>query len=77
MAILGRVRLIARTITKFLKNFETLFFKELFTADISDKLKSRYMKEHCQTKKGARGRRLNYSEKEIRLWQRRKHEASK
>jgi hypothetical protein len=35
------------------------------------------MKEHCQTKNGARGRRLNYSEKEIRLWQRRKHETSK
>jgi hypothetical protein len=35
------------------------------------------MIEHCQLKKGARGHRLNYSEKDIRLWQRRKHEASK
>jgi hypothetical protein len=35
------------------------------------------MKEHCKTKNGARGRRLNYSEKDIRLWQRRRNEAGK
>lgn len=35
------------------------------------------MKEHCQTKKGSRGRRLNYSKKDIRLWQRRRNEAGK
>jgi hypothetical protein len=34
-------------------------------------------KEHCQTKNGERGRRLNYSEKDIRLWQRHKYETSK
>ncbi len=33
------------------------------------------LKEHCQTIKGARGRRLNYSEKDIRLWHRRQIEA--
>jgi hypothetical protein len=35
------------------------------------------MKEHCKTKNGARGRRLNYSAKDIRLWQRRRNEAGK
>jgi hypothetical protein len=35
------------------------------------------VKEYCQTKKGARGRRLNYSKKDIRLWQRRRNEAGK
>jgi hypothetical protein len=35
------------------------------------------LKEHCKTKNGARGRRLNYSEKDIRLWQRRRNEAGK
>jgi hypothetical protein len=44
MANLGRVRLMARTITKFLRNLKR-HFSGLFTADISDKLKSRYMKE--------------------------------
>jgi len=34
------------------------------------------LKESCQTKNGARGRRMIYSEKEIRLWQRRQYEAS-
>ncbi len=33
-------------------------------------------KENCQTIKGARGRRLVYTEKEVRLWRRRKKEES-
>jgi hypothetical protein len=44
MANLDRVRLMARAITKFLRNLKR-HFSGLFTADISDKLKSRYMKE--------------------------------
>ena len=35
------------------------------------------LREHCQNKKGSRGRRLNYSEKDIRLWKRRRYEAGK
>lgn len=34
------------------------------------------LKENCQTKNGLRGRRMVYSEKEIRLWQRRQYEGS-
>jgi hypothetical protein len=34
------------------------------------------LKENCQTKNGPRGRRMIYSEKEIRLWQRRQYEGS-
>jgi len=34
------------------------------------------LRENCQTKNGARSRRLLYSEKEIRLWQRRQYESS-
>lgn len=34
------------------------------------------LQENCRTKKGARGRRLVYTEKEIRLWQRRQYESS-
>ena len=43
MANLGRVRLMARTLTKFLKNLKR-HFSEIFKADISEELKSRYMK---------------------------------
>lgn len=34
------------------------------------------LRENCQTKNGPRGRRMIYSEKEIRLWQRRQYEGS-
>jgi hypothetical protein len=34
------------------------------------------LRASCQTKNGARGRRMIYSEKEIRLWQRRQYESS-
>ncbi len=34
------------------------------------------LQENCRTKKGARGRRLVYTEKGIRLWQRRQYESS-
>jgi len=44
MANLGRVRLMSRTITKFLKNYKR-HFAELFKQDISEEMKSRYMKE--------------------------------
>jgi Transposase DDE domain/Transposase domain (DUF772) len=44
MAKLGRVRIMARAITKFLKNFKR-HFSDNYTSDISRQLKERYVKE--------------------------------
>ena len=44
MANLGRIRLMSRTITTYLKNFKR-HFSEQYRQDISDELKNKYMRE--------------------------------
>jgi hypothetical protein len=44
MANLGRIRLMSRTITSFLKNFKR-HFSEQYKQDISEELKNKYMRE--------------------------------